>query len=112
MATFADTLKALLAERGMSQAELARRVGVTAQAVSGWVAGGVTPTHENIVRIEEEAGAEKGSLLSAAGYSAVKAGGPTVESLLRSDNGISAEDKRVFLHLLKLARERYAAQAS
>lgn len=110
VSTFAETLRALLEERRFSQAELARRIGISAQAVSGWFAAGNTPSRDNVIRIEDELAVEpRGSLLTAAGYSVdqpVEA--PTVESLLRADPGLDAEDKRMILRILRLARDRHA----
>jgi transcriptional regulator with XRE-family HTH domain len=109
MGSFADALRALLTERGVSQRELARRLGISAQAVNGWLAAGVTPTRDNVIRIEDELALEpRGSLLTAAGYSTQGDDRPTVESLIRSDPGIDSEDKRVLLRIIRLARERYA----
>ena len=109
MGTFAETLRALLQESQLSQAALARRLGISAQAVSAWMAGGVVPTWENVVRIEDELAVDpRGSLLTAAGYSAgPDPDQPTIESLLRSDPGLDVEDKRVILRILRLARERH-----
>ncbi len=36
-----------------TQAELARRLGVSQQAVSSWLSGGTTPTAENMAAIED-----------------------------------------------------------
>jgi len=106
---FAETLRALLQERHLSQAELARRVGVSAQAVSGWFAAGNTPTRENVELIEDELAVEpRGSLISLAGYSTNGlAAEVTVESAIRADRGLDPEDKRVLLRILRLARERH-----
>ena len=107
MSTFAEALRTLIDERGMSQAELARRLGLSAQSVSAWVTGTVTPTHGNVVRIEDELAVDaRGSLLTLAGYSTDCAAEPTVESLIRADSGLDPEDKRVLLRIIRLARER------
>lgn len=109
MNSFAEALRAHLDERDMRQAELARRLGISAQSVSAWVMGTVTPTRENVIRIEDELAVEpRGSLLALAGYSTGGPPEPTVESLIRQDPRFSAEDKRVFLHLIRMARERFA----
>lgn len=93
----------------MTQAALARQLGISAQAVSAWLSSNVVPTRENVTRIEDELAVEpRGSLLTAAGYSIDgEAEPPTVESLLRADPGLDAEDKRVILRILRLARERH-----
>jgi len=106
--TFAEALRALLDERGVRQAELARRLGLSAQSVSAWTNSTVTPTRDNVVRIEDELAVEpRGELLTLAGYSTDGIPEPTVESLIRSDPGLDPEDKRVILRIVRLARERY-----
>lgn len=108
MGTFAETLRALLHENELSQAGLARRIGISAQAVSGWFAGGNTPSRESVEKIEDELAVEpRGLLLTAAGYSTDVADHPTIESLIRADPGLDPEDKRVILRILRLARDRY-----
>lgn len=113
MGTFATLLRALLEEAGLSQAALARRIGISAQAVSGWFAAGNTPSRDNVERIEHELDVQpRGSLLTAAGYAVERHDTPTLESLIRSDPGLSAEDKRTFLHLLRMARARFAEETA
>lgn len=109
MGTFVDALRALLAETGVSQRELARRLGISPQAINAWLTAGITPTRGNVERIEDELAVEpRGSLLTAAGYSTDSVDRPTVESLIREDPGLDPEDKRVILRILRLARERHA----
>lgn len=113
MTTFGDTLKALLRERDLPQAELARRLDITPQAVSAWISGGTIPTHGNVTRLEQELDVTpRGFLLAAAGYTANPPDEqPTVESLIRTDPGLDPEDKRVLLRIILLARERHAIRA-
>jgi transcriptional regulator with XRE-family HTH domain len=108
--TFGDTLKELLSERGLPQAELARRMDITPQAVSAWISGGTIPTHGNVTRLEHELDVKpRGFLLGAAGYATDQPDSqPTVESLIRSDPGLDPEDKRTLLRIILLARERHA----
>ena len=109
MSTFAEALRALLDERNISQAELARRLGLSAQSVSAWTTGSVTPTRDNVARVEDELAVEpRGSLISAAGYRTEGPPQVTVESLIRSDPGLDPEDKRVLLRIIRMARDRYA----
>jgi transcriptional regulator with XRE-family HTH domain len=109
---FGETLTQLLHERGISQNQLARRLDVSSPAVSYWITGKYKPTYENVTQIEDELAVEpRGSLLEAAGYSPVDHGAPTVESLLRADPGLHPEDKRIFLRLIRMARERFAAES-
>jgi transcriptional regulator with XRE-family HTH domain len=51
---FAKRLAALLEERGMTQLELAARVGVTRAAMSRYVSGDREPRFVTLVRIAEE----------------------------------------------------------
>jgi transcriptional regulator with XRE-family HTH domain len=51
-AKLADALK----PKVMSQAELARRLGVSPQAVSGWVMGNAKPTADLMAKIEDVLG--------------------------------------------------------
>jgi len=112
LSTFSDALRALLQERGVSQAALARRLGLTPQAVSAWVTGGTTPSRDNVVLIEDELAVQpRGSLLTVAGWAHEDTAAPTVESLIRADPGLDPEDKRVLLRIIANARERFASQA-
>jgi transcriptional regulator with XRE-family HTH domain len=110
MGTFADALRALLTERGTSQRELARRLGISAQAVNSWLNAGITPERDNVVRVEDELAVEpRGWLLELAGYSADGSQTTaTAESLIRADPHIHPEDKRAILTVIRLARSRYA----
>src|SRR5262245_54662540 len=108
MGTFADSLRALLEERGVSQRELARRLGITAQAVNSWLNAGIIPARERVERVEDELAVEpRGSLLDQAGYSTDGPQTLTAEALIRADPHILPEDKRAVLHILRIARERY-----
>lgn len=46
-------LKDWLKERGMSQAEFARRVGVNRTSLFFWLSGGSHPTYKNYLKIKE-----------------------------------------------------------
>lgn len=106
MTRFGDYLGQLLHERGLSQSALGRRLDVTGSAVNLWVRGHVKPSRDHIERIEDELAVEpRGSLLVLAGYSPDdQPGAPTIESLIRSDPKLQAEDKRVLLRILATFR--------
>lgn len=53
---FADRLSTLLAQRGMTQLELAARIGVTRAAMSRYASGEREPRFVTLVRIAEELG--------------------------------------------------------
>lgn len=104
-----DALAQLLHERVMSQSELGRRLGITGSAVNLWVKGRANPSREHIEDIEDELDVSpRGSLLELAGYAVDAHDGPTPESLLRHDPGLYPEDRRAFIHLIRMARERFA----
>lgn len=108
MTTFADALRALIEEKRISQAELGRRVGVSAQSVSGWVTGSTKPSPENVVLIEDALAIDpRGELmrLTWPGYNADGQSAPTVESAIRADPGLDPEDKRVLLRVLAVLRK-------
>lgn len=64
---FAERLGALLEERGMTQLELAARVGVTRAAMSRYVSGEREPRFVTLVRIAEELGVHVDDLLATTG---------------------------------------------
>lgn len=107
---FGDALTQLLHERGISQSELGRRLGVTGSAVNLWVNSRAKPSRDHLERIEDELAVDpRGSLLNLAGYSSDgEPGAATVESLIRADPGLDPEDKRVLLRIIAMARERHA----
>jgi transcriptional regulator with XRE-family HTH domain len=107
-----EALDQLLHERGMSQSELGRRLDITGSAVNLWVKGRARPSREHLEDIEDELDVRpRGSLLELAGYAVDVQAGPTPESLLRKDPGLFPEDRRAFIHLIRMARERFAAQS-
>lgn len=109
MTALGDAIHEHLVEAGLTQSDLARRLGVTSSAVNGWARGKTPPSRENLERIEDELSVEpRGALMRLAGYAAPDDAPPTVESLLRADPGLDPEDKRVLLRIIRMARERYA----
>src|SRR6266511_5139542 len=65
---FAEALRKAIAEVGISQRELARRLEVSQASVSQWLHGQTTPRPTMAVRLERELGHEPGSLLIPLGY--------------------------------------------
>lgn len=53
----------------------------------------------------------RGSLRELAGYAPGSPGGPTVESLIRADPGLHPHDKRALIRIVRMARDRFAAEA-
>lgn len=109
---FAERLVAELGLRGMRQAELARRLDVSPQAVSQWVTGKSEPGRDTLVRLEDLLDLNRGELLSLLGYRNPddERGLVTLEEAIRSDEGLSAEHKRALLVFVKAAREESAAE--
>jgi transcriptional regulator with XRE-family HTH domain len=106
---FAEALRQLMADRGLSQRQLAERIGVTPSAVNFWAQGTSRPTRGNVIALEDELAVQpRGWLLNLADYRADSEPAPTVESLIRADPGLDPEDKRVLLRIVANARERYA----
>src|SRR5262245_37220720 len=106
---FGDALGQLLADTGVSQAELGRRLEVSGQAVNQWVAGDTRPTRVNVETIEDVLAVEpRGLLLALAGYE-VEDHDVTIESVIRADKTLPAEDKRVLLRMVAALRRNAEA---
>jgi transcriptional regulator with XRE-family HTH domain len=102
---FGKALDQLLHERGISQNALGARLGITGSAVNQWVTGRTRPSRDNVQRLEDELAVDpRGSLLTLAGYAVENDHGPTIESLIRSDPTLAAEDKRLLLRILATVR--------
>lgn len=84
---FADWLSATMQSRGLSQAELARAVGVADTQVSRWRRGQVVPTVHYLQRIADSLGVPRTSLDRLAGY--------PVELLPDETAGASPDDSDV-----------------
>src|SRR6266568_5078556 len=65
---FAEALRKAIAEVGISQRELARRLEVSQASVSQWLHGQTTPRPAMAVRLERALGRDPGSLLIPLGY--------------------------------------------
>ena len=82
-ARFAGWLATTMQSRGLSQAQLARSVGVADTQVSRWRRGQVVPTIQYLQRIADAFGVERGLLEHMVGYPVAEArdpsSGPDVE---------------------------------
>lgn len=108
-----DQLLKQLEVVGMSQAELANRLGVQRQAVTNWVKGHSRPSRDNLVRLEDILGVPRGELMRLLGYSASSDREQrlvTLEEAIRAEEDLSAEHKRALLVFVKAAREEAAAR--
>jgi len=65
---FAKVLQRAIADAGVSQRELARRLEVSQASVSQWLHGQTTPRPAMAVRLERALGLDPGSLLIPLGY--------------------------------------------
>lgn len=84
-ARFADTLKNLRSERGLSQRELANRIYVTRSTVARWENGSRLPDAAMISRLAQSLGVRVGLLLSVASESD------------ESPNVIMVDDRKIIL---------------
>lgn len=96
-------LNELIDTAGLAKAEIARRLGVSPQAVSNWTSGQARPSRANLARLEEELDAQPpGTLLHAYGYATSESpqAETSIEAAIRADRRISPEDKRVLLAIV------------
>jgi transcriptional regulator with XRE-family HTH domain len=76
-ARFAGWLATTMQTRGLSQAQLARSVGVADTQVSRWRRGQVVPTVQYLQRIADTFGVQRTTLDRLVGYPVAEAGGPS-----------------------------------
>lgn len=76
-ARFAGWLATTMQTRGLSQAQLARSVGVADTQVSRWRRGQVVPTVQYLQRIADTFGVQRSTLDRLVGYPVAEAGGPS-----------------------------------
>src|SRR5437762_12162740 len=79
---FAGRLSATMQSRGLSQAQLARSVGVADTQVSRWRRGQVVPTVQYLQRIADTFGVQRTTLDRLVGYpvASAEAGSPEVDA--------------------------------
>lgn len=106
-----QVLSDLIETSGLSQAEIGRRVGVRAQAVTNWKTGVSKPNADNVKALDTVLNA-RGRIMRAYGYDPGTPDGTcTVEGAIRSDEILDSEDKRLLLGLIRRLRDRHAATA-
>jgi transcriptional regulator with XRE-family HTH domain len=104
-----QVLSDLLDTSGLSQAEVARRVGVRAQSVTNWKTGVSKPSADNVRQLDLVLDAG-GRIMRAYGYDPGTPDGIcTIEGAIRSDNDLNSEDKRLLLGIVERLRERHVA---
>ena len=101
---FAQWLEASMQSRGLSQAAVAREVGVADAQVSRWRRGQVTPTVRYLQRIADTFGVPRAQLDRMAGYptSEEQEGGASAETDPQSEAELQAYQAR----LARLMEER------
>jgi transcriptional regulator with XRE-family HTH domain len=93
----------LIETAGLPKAEVARRLGVSPQAVTNWTSGLARPSKANLVQLEEVLAAQPpGVLLHAFGYATAESpqSDMSIEAAIRADRRITPEDKRVLLAIV------------
>lgn len=104
MTAFGQALDHELKAKGLNQTDLARMMGLTSSAVSGWVTGAKSPGKANAQRIEELLDVQpRGSLrrLLVAPDSPMDL---PVEHYIRSDETIPEEDRFALLRIMRNIR--------
>lgn len=103
-----DNLKAALDRSGMSQSELARRLGVTRSTVSNWISGKRTP---QLGHLQEAARILNMTITEILGEEILFAETKTERDAIQLLREMSERDREQFLRLMRLAAiEETAAQ--
>jgi len=117
---FASELEAVLAAADMSQAQLARALGLTPTAVNKWILGHNAPRPEQVFRLEALLGLPAGYLSRHLGYiptnaspELVIAAGGGVLAAISADPLLTDQEKAALrLAYTSLVRDRYLATAT
>jgi transcriptional regulator with XRE-family HTH domain len=94
---FADAIAMHLG--GMSRAELARRIGISPQALQQWFDGSTDPAPVNVFATERALGLPGGALSHVFGY--VPVGATSVESAVAADRRLSREGRETVLRVYR-----------
>lgn len=89
----------------VSQAELARRLGVDASVVSRWVNGKAPFTHQDVAEIEHALELRPGTVAAVAGYHDLT-GTLDTHTLILIDENLSPEDREILARLYERAALR------
>jgi transcriptional regulator with XRE-family HTH domain len=105
---FAEALRKAVADAGISQRELARRLEVSQASVSQWVHGQTVPRPAMAVRLEHELGREPGSLLIPLGYVVVDPQGRPVgvPEAVTKDPRLGNREREILLSLYRTLVEQ------
>jgi transcriptional regulator with XRE-family HTH domain len=100
---FAEALRKAVADAGISQRELARRLEVSQASVSQWLHGQTAPRPSMAVRLERELGRDPGSLLIPLGYVVVDPQGRPVgvPEAVTKDPRLGNREREILLSLYR-----------
>lgn len=76
MSSFAENLRAAMAERNLTQAELSKRTGISKSFISQYLSGKFKPREDKLSALAQALGTTKGALL---GYESARKGGSAAE---------------------------------
>lgn len=90
---FSDRLKAVRESRGYSQAELAKKAGLQATAISHFETGSRSPSFDNLRRLSDALSVSADYLMGRSDTEQMV--GPTADNLFRGVEKLSAEDQEM-----------------
>lgn len=93
---FAERLKKLRTDKGLSQEELAKVVGVKQQTIGGWENGRTEPDHQITCKLADFFGTTTDDLLGRSNSVAQKAK-PTKEEIMKIFESLPLEEQKAFL---------------
>jgi len=105
---FAEALRKAVADAGISQRELARRLEVSQASVSQWLHGQTAPRPGMAIRLERELGRDPGSLLIPLGYVVVDPEGKPlgVREAIAKDPLLGPREREILLSLYRTLVEQ------
>ena len=104
MSAFGRALDYELKDRGLSQTDLARMMGLTSSAVNAWVNAAKTPSRNNAERIEELLDIKPRGSLRRLLVAPEASEGVPLEHYIRSDDSIPEEDRFALLRIMRNIR--------
>lgn len=109
-AAFGEALRRALADRGMTQQELAHCIGLSSQSVvSQWLSGTHEPSPQRVFAVERTLVLRPGQLSRLLGYLPVGAvPAVDVESAVKADPQLTAQQREAVLAVYRVLRGRRA----
>ena len=104
--TFGEALRLVLADRAMSQQELAEALGLSSQSVvSQWISGVHEPSPSRVFAIERELTVPPGHLSRLLGYLPINAlPAVDVTTALQSDTSLTDQQRRAVIAVYETLR--------